>query len=170
MWFDVPGFNICHVANGWDEEDVDGNRSVVVVAPNVLSIEQGFKRLDLFYGQMEMVRIDLDSGNTVTRKVLSRENLEFPVINSTYVGKKNRYVYATITDYVPRMTGVVKLDLEMAAKGGDVEQDCVVARRNWGAGCYGGEVFFVARDEEGRSNVEDDGYLVSYVHDESKNE
>ena len=37
----------------------------------------------------------------------------------------------------------------------------------YGEGCYGGEPFFVAREEGGE---EDDGYLVSYVHDERKGE
>ncbi|KAH0850455.1 hypothetical protein Bca4012_007345 [Brassica carinata] len=33
-------------------------------------------------------------------------------------------------------------------------------------GCYGGEPFFVARDPGDQEAEEDDGYVVTYVHDE----
>ncbi|RVW78648.1 9-cis-epoxycarotenoid dioxygenase NCED1, chloroplastic [Vitis vinifera] len=36
-------------------------------------------------------------------------------------------------------------------------------RRLYGAGCFGGEPLFVAKDG---ASEEDDGYIVSYVHDE----
>ena len=61
--------------------------------------------------------------------------------------------------------GVVKLDLSM--EGGE---ECTVASRLYGPGCYGGEPFFVARDPENSAAEEDDGYLVTYVHDENAQE
>ncbi|GKD64700.1 probable carotenoid cleavage dioxygenase 4, chloroplastic [Tanacetum coccineum] len=34
-WFDVPGLNILHAVNAWDNIDEDGNDVVVLVAPNI---------------------------------------------------------------------------------------------------------------------------------------
>lgn len=70
---------------------------------------------------------------------------------------------AVIADEMPKAAGVVKLDLSIAAAAGG--GDCTVARRVYGAGCYGGETYFVARDIP--AEEEDDGYLVTYVHDEN---
>lgn len=69
-------------------------------------------------------------------------------------------MYAAVISEMPKAAGVVKFDLSVAAARGE---DCTVARREYGEGCYGGEALFVAREE---AEEEDDGYLVTYVHDE----
>ncbi|KAK8657921.1 hypothetical protein V6N13_036138 [Hibiscus sabdariffa] len=110
---------------------------------------------------MEKVRIDLKTGQT-TRQPISLRNLDLAVINSSFLTKKNRYVYSGVGEPLPKMSGVVKLDL---SKG--EFQECTVACRMYGPGCYGGEPFFVAK-EGGKS--EDDGYLLTYVHNENTGE
>ncbi|KAM1739086.1 hypothetical protein ACFX11_014837 [Malus domestica] len=40
----------------------------------------------------------------------------------------------------------------------------------YGPNCYGGEPFFVAREPENPNVEEDDGYVVSFVHDEKTGE
>lgn len=161
-WFDVPGFNIIHAINAWDE-DGDGN-AVVMVAPNILSVEHTMERMELVHALVEKVRIDLKTG-IVSRSPMSASNLDFGVINPAYVGRKNRYVYAAVGDPMPKISGVIKLDVEAAndRRGGE----CTVARRMYGTGCFGGEPFFVAKDG---AEEEDDGYVVSYVHDEGSGE
>ncbi|CAN8325222.1 unnamed protein product [Cochlearia groenlandica] len=154
-WFEVPGFNIIHAINAWDEDD--GN-AVVLIAPNIMSIEHTLERMDLVHALVERVRIDLVTG-IVTRHPISARNLDFAVINPAFLGRRSRYVYAAIGDPMPKISGVVKLDV----MNGD---DCTVARRMYGPGCYGGEPFFVARDPRNAEADEDDGYLVTYVHDE----
>nr|KYP34145.1 hypothetical protein KK1_044934 [Cajanus cajan] len=129
-WLEVPGFNIMHAINAWDEDD---GRTVVLVAPNILSLEHAMERMELVHAVVEKVRINLETG-IVTRQPLSARNLDFAVINPAYVGKKNRFVYAAVGDPMPKISGVVKLDVSEEA----VE--------------------------------EDDGYLVSYVHDERSGE
>lgn len=156
-WLEVPGFNIMHAINAWDEDD---GRTVVLVAPNILSLEHVMERMELVHAVVEKVRINLETG-IVTRQPLSARNLDFAVINPAYVGKKNRFVYAAVGDPMPKISGVVKLDV--SSKG----EDSVVGCRMYGDGCYGGEPFFVAREE---GLEEDDGYLVSYVHDERSGE
>jgi len=156
-WFEVPGFNIIHAINAWDEDD--GN-SVVLIAPNIMSIEHTLERMDLVHALVEKVKIDLVTG-IVTRHPISARNLDFAVINPAFLGRRSRYVYAAIGDPMPKISGVVKLDVSKGDR-----DDCTVARRMYGSGCYGGEPFFVARDPGNPEAEEDDGYVVTYVHDE----
>ncbi|KAK6934074.1 Carotenoid oxygenase [Dillenia turbinata] len=161
-WFEVPGLNIIHAINAWDEE---GGDAIVMVAPNILSVEHTLERMDLIHACVEMVRIDLRTG-MVTRHPLSVRNLDFAVMNGAYVGKKNRYVYAGVGDPMPRISGVVKLDLSLS----DRRSECTVGCRMYGKTCYGGEPFFVPRHMDNPEADEDDGYVVSYVHDERAGE
>ncbi|KAJ0239259.1 carotenoid cleavage dioxygenase 4 [Hirschfeldia incana] len=156
-WFEVPGFNIIHAINAWDEDD---GRSIVLIAPNIMSIEHTLERMELVHALVEKVRIDLVTG-IVTRHPISARNLDFAVINPAFVGRRCRYVYAAIGDPMPKISGVVKLDVSRGDR-----DDCTVARRMYGPGCYGGEPFFVARDPGDPEAEEDDGYVVTYVHDE----
>lgn len=160
-WFEVPGFNIIHAINAWDEDD--GN-AVVLIAPNIMSIEHTLERMELVHALVEKVRIDLVTG-IVTRHPISARNLDFAVVNPAFVGRRNRYVYAAIGDPMPKISGVVKLDVTRGDR-----DDCTVARRMYGPGCYGGEPFFVARDPGDPEAEEDDGYVVTYVHDEVEGE
>uniref|UniRef100_M4DWS4 Carotenoid cleavage dioxygenase 4 n=1 Tax=Brassica campestris TaxID=3711 RepID=M4DWS4_BRACM len=156
-WFEVPGFNIIHAINAWDEND--GN-AVVLIAPNIMSIEHTLERMDLVHSLVEKVKIDLVTG-IVTRHPISARHLDFAVINPAFLGRRSRYVYAAIGDPMPKISGVVKLDVSKGDR-----DDCTVARRMYGPGCYGGEPFFVARDPGDQEAEEDDGYVVTYVHDE----
>lgn len=53
-WFDVPGFNIMHAINAWDEDD----DAIVMLAPNLLSPENALERMELLHISVEKVRID----------------------------------------------------------------------------------------------------------------
>ncbi|KAI3848348.1 hypothetical protein MKW98_005728 [Papaver atlanticum] len=160
-WIDVPGFNIIHAINAWDE----GEDEIVLIAPNILSVEHTLERMELVHALMEKVRINLKTG-MVSRQPLSARNLDFGVINQNYTGMKNRFVYAGIGDPMPKISGVVKLDV-----GDDQEQkDCTVGCRIFGPGCYGGEPFYVEREPNNPDTDEDDGYVVTYVHDENTGE
>ena len=162
-WFDLPGFNPVHVVNAWEE---DNGNAIVMLAPNIISVEHALERMDLIHGMMEKVRIDLRTG-MITRQPISSRNLDFAVINPSYLAKKNRYVYSGVGEPLPKISGVVKLDV---SKG--EFQECTVASRMYGPGCYGGEPFFVAKaPENSDADVEeDDGYLLSYVHNENTGE
>ncbi|KAJ0809660.1 putative oxidoreductase [Helianthus annuus] len=170
-WFEVPGLNILHVANAWDETDEYGSEVLVLVAPNTFSIEHFFDRMDLIQASMEKVTIHFGTG-VVLRQTLSVDNMEFPVINPAYISKKNKFVYTAIYEKTSkksrmiRTIGVAKLDI-VASEGTKERHEYTVASRMYGDNCFGGEPFFVARDS---SVEEDDGYLVSYVHDENSGE
>lgn len=88
-WFEVLGFNTVHAINAWDE---DGGDTVVVVAPNILSVEHTMERLDLIHASVEKIKINLKTG-TVSRHPLSTRNLDFGVINPAFLARKNKYVF-----------------------------------------------------------------------------
>ncbi|KAL6549782.1 putative carotenoid cleavage dioxygenase 4, chloroplastic [Orobanche minor] len=162
-WFEVAGFNVVHAINAWDEDD---GRTIVMVAPNILSVEHTLERMDLIHASVEKVKIDLKNGN-VSRHPVSTRNLDFGVINPAFVGKKNKYVYAAVGDPMPKISGVVKLDISVSDTD---RRDCIVASRLFGPGCYGGEPFFIARQPDNPNADEDDGYVVTYVHNENRGE
>ena len=63
---------------------------------------------------------------------------------------------------MPKMVGLVKLDLSLSDS-----EDCTVASRMYGPGCYGSEPAFVAREG---AEEEEDGFLVAYVNNENTEE
>ncbi|KAK1286519.1 hypothetical protein QJS10_CPB20g01047 [Acorus calamus] len=121
-------------------------------------IEHMLASMDLIHCSVEKVRIDLKSG-TVMRTQLSEQNLDMGVVNPAFLTKTNRYAYMGLGEPMPKMSGVVKLDLELGK---------TVATRLYGPGCYGGEPQFVP--DVNNDDDEDEGYVVSYVHDEVKGE
>ncbi|KAG8382047.1 hypothetical protein BUALT_Bualt05G0035900 [Buddleja alternifolia] len=161
-WMDVPGFNLLHCVNAWEE---DGGATVVMVASNVVKVEEVMENMELAELTLEKIIINVKE-KTMERHKLSNKALDFAVINPTYAAKKNRYVYAGVVGPTSWI-GVVKLDLSLTKANGD---DCTVATRLYGPGCSGGEPFFVAREPNNPTADEDDGYLVTYMHDEKNKE
>ncbi|KAL2235134.1 probable carotenoid cleavage dioxygenase 4, chloroplastic [Sesamum indicum] len=162
MWIEVPGLNLLHATNAWEDDDGD---TVVVVGPNLLQVEHFLDRMDLVHSSMERIEINLKA-KTVERRPVSPRCLEFAVINPACVGKKTKYLYAA--DGWPfASSGLVKIDLSLSTANSD---DCVVASRLYGPNCYGSEPFFVAREPNNPAAEEDDGYLVTYVHNENTKE
>ncbi|GER26752.1 carotenoid cleavage dioxygenase 4 [Striga asiatica] len=141
-WFEAPGFNMLHCANCWEEGGGAGGM-VVMVASNIGSAESILEIADSPRMTLEKVRIGVGE-RTVERRALSGEFLDFAAL-----------------------VGVVKLDLTLADESG---RDCTVARRLYGPGCSGGEPFFVPRQPENPTAEEDDGYVITYAHDENTRE
>ncbi|KAK6127661.1 hypothetical protein DH2020_038577 [Rehmannia glutinosa] len=162
-WVEVPGFNFVHTVNAWEE---DGGDTIVMVAPNVLSVDHLIERPELIHLSMEMVKINVKE-KIVTRRPITHRSLEFAVINPGYVGKRNRYIYAAVVSSGIKMAGVVKLDLSLSTANSG---DCVVASRLYEPGCYGGEPCFIPRDPHNPTAEEDDGYIVNYIYNETTNE
>lgn len=76
-------------------------------------------------------------------------------------------MYCGVGDPMPKISGVVKLDVSLSEVD---RRECIVASQMFGPGCFGGEPFFVAREPDNRDADEDDGYVVSYVHNENTGE
>ncbi|GKC03755.1 carotenoid cleavage dioxygenase [Tanacetum coccineum] len=117
---------------------------------------------NLIHASVEKVTMDLKSG-MVSRHPLSTWNLDFAVINPAFVAVKNRYIYCGVGDPMPKISGVVKLDISLSEVD---RRECIVASRMFGPDCFGGEPFFVAKEPENPDAAEDEGYIVSYVHNE----
>ncbi|XP_057766723.1 probable carotenoid cleavage dioxygenase 4, chloroplastic [Salvia miltiorrhiza] len=160
VWIDAPGFNPLHCVNAWEE---DGGDTVCMVASNALAVDQLLENLGCSQLKMEKIVINVKA-KTVQRHSLSPEILEFAVINPAYAAKKNRYIYAAVITET-RAVGVVKLDLSLLNK--EDAGDCTVASCWYGPDCHGGEPFFVAREANNPAAEEDDGYLVTYLHDDN---
>ncbi|KAK4422450.1 putative carotenoid cleavage dioxygenase 4, chloroplastic [Sesamum alatum] len=121
--------NLLHVVNAWEE---DGGDTVVVVAPNLLPVEDVLERMDSVHSSMERIEINLKA-KTVARRPVSARSLDFAVTDPAYVGKKTKYIYAAEGSSVSS-TGLVKVDLSLSTGNSN---DCVVASRLYGPGCYG---------------------------------
>ncbi|CAA0838837.1 Probable carotenoid cleavage dioxygenase 4-chloroplastic [Striga hermonthica] len=169
VWVDAPGFNMVHCVNAWDEDDGD---TIILVASNLTSVEHFIGEIEHTKPMLEKVTIDVKGKRLRSRKLLTAQFfLDLAVVNSAYVSKKSKYVYATVLGG-KSYEGVVKLDVSLMddeINEGSCE-DCIVASRLYGPGCYGGEPFFVAREPDNPAADEDDGYLVTYVHDENVQE
>ncbi|XVF47036.1 hypothetical protein PTKIN_Ptkin03bG0076800 [Pterospermum kingtungense] len=152
-WFEVPGFNVSHIINAWES----GEEEIVLVASNVMSLENFLdkKKMDVV---LEKVKIDIKTGN-ISRKILSQRNLDLGSINTAYIGKRTRYAYLGVLEETPKTSGLVKIDLETGNE---------VGRRFYEPGCFGGEPLFVTRNSEDED--EDDGFVMTYVHNESTGE
>ncbi|CAK9136954.1 unnamed protein product [Ilex paraguariensis] len=115
---------------------------------------------------------DEDGGNTVVMvapNILSESRLCSD--QSGLCGmrvEKNRYAYAAVgVSIVAKVSGMVKLDVSVSE---DDRRDCIVASRMFGPGCYGGQPFFVAKSPANPQADEDDGYVLTYAHDENTGE
>ncbi|KAK6247482.1 hypothetical protein QUC31_019047 [Theobroma cacao] len=154
-WFEIPGFNTIHILNAYENVDDE----IVLVASNIVSLENIFD--DAVNIELEKVTINMKT-KKISRNILSPRNLECGSINSRYVGKKNRFAYLGVNNQAGmKMSGVVKIDMKVG---------CEVGRRFYEPGCFGGEPLFVPRDSEDILSDEDDGCLMTYVHNEQTNE
>ncbi|KAL0352031.1 UNVERIFIED_CONTAM: putative carotenoid cleavage dioxygenase 4, chloroplastic [Sesamum calycinum] len=160
-WIDVPGFNILHAVNAWEEDD---GETIVLVASNLTSVDLTLGGLDLAELMLEEVRISVKAKKLVSRRTLSTKILDLGVINPAYAGKKNRYAYAIVIAKPRRAVELVKLDLSLSSEDC---HDCIVASRKYEAGWNGSEPFFVPNNP---ASDEDDGFIVTYMHDEKTQE
>ncbi|KAL2236187.1 UNVERIFIED_CONTAM: putative carotenoid cleavage dioxygenase 4, chloroplastic [Sesamum indicum] len=162
QWINAPGFNMLHCFSAWEE---DGGDTIVIVASNAVKVEQVLERIELAQLTIEKLTINVKS-KSLQRHPLCTRVLDFAVINPAYAARKTRYIYASIIES-KSLVGVVKLDLSLTMVDGG---DCTVASRFYEPGWCGGEPFFVAGDPNNPTAEEDDGYLLTYVHNENVGE
>lgn len=167
-WFEAEPCYILHVVNCWEEGDEivmvgcrqprPGGRRDPLEGP--LASQMAERRR---VHELHEWRFDLLSGRTRER-VLDDSNTEFPTINPLYLGVPSRYAYL---QYIPRIgersnisgrcqtfDALFKYDL----------RDGSFQRYEYGRGACGTETRFAPRAGAGVDSVEDDGYLVTFVH------
>lgn len=159
-WFETSPFYMYHTINAWEE----GSKVVLIgckieaplvgdplnPAREVPSI--GFLRLEPFLYRWEL---DTATGN-VKETQLDDAIAEFPRMDNRALGRKTRYSYNQRIAPVSTLLfdGVIKYDIETSSS----------AAFSYPKGSYGGEVVFAPRIG---STAEDDGYLVTFVVDET---
>ncbi|CAA7387951.1 unnamed protein product [Spirodela intermedia] len=168
-WFELPNCFIFHNANAWEEDE-----EVVLITcrlenPDLDMINgDASETLDNFKNELYEMRFNMKTG-AASQKQLSLSIVDFPRINESYTGRKQRFVYGTIFHAVTKIKGIVKFDLHVEPDitgkkklevGGNVQ-----GIFHLGPGRFGSEAVFVPR-EPGVSSDEDDGYLIFFVHDE----
>lgn len=168
-WFNAKPTYLLHVVNAWEE----GDEVVMVGTPyRVHQDESGqidAHRLEqtIHLRQRDFIlyewRFDMRTGQTRERVIDDVLNTEFPVINSRFQGRQNRYTYNVLFPQggreEPRFPGLVKYDLRT---GGYLAFSA-------GPKFFYNESGFAPRDG---ATEEDDGYLVTLVWnpDDSRSE
>ncbi|PAN22125.1 hypothetical protein PAHAL_3G516600 [Panicum hallii] len=168
-WFELPNCFIFHNANAWEEGD-----EVVLITCRLenpdLDKVNGHQsdKLENFGNELYEMRFNMKTG-AASQKQLSVSAVDFPRVNESYTGRKQRYVYCTILDSIAKVTGIIKFDLHAEPESGKKELEAggnIQGIYDLGPGRFGSEAIFVPK-QPGVSGEEDDGYLIFFVHDEN---
>ncbi|MFS1515137.1 carotenoid oxygenase family protein [Bacillus sp. SCS-151] len=162
-WFEAEPCYIYHTINSWEEGDeivLLGCRveePMPEVTKNACPLARMLAYLQL-NARLYYWRFNLTTG-VVKEGLLDDINTEFPTVNLNFVGRKSRYTYNVhiSNEQTLSFDGLVKYDTE--------KQNSETLM--FGKGRYGNEAAFAPRQY---SNSEDDGYLVTFVHDEVENQ
>ncbi|KAL3622514.1 Dixin [Castilleja foliolosa] len=161
--------NMWKTQNAWEE----GDEVVLITSRHenpdldqVNGSENG--ELKKLKNELFEMRFNLESG-LATQKRLSVSSVDFPRVNDSYTGRKQRYVYGAIMDQIAKVTGIIKFDLHGEPETGKEKLEVgknVSGIFDLGPGRFGSEAVFVPR-QPGTTSEEDDGYLIFFVHDEN---
>lgn len=148
-WFEVDPCFVFHTANAFDLPDGGAILDVVVHGRMFDRSLQGPEDQQVSF---ERWKLEAASGR-VERTVLNREAQEFPRFDERRTAQPYQYAYAvSINIEKPQPNALLRHDLRSGA----------TLSHHYGARELSGEVVFVPRRAEG---AEDDGWLLSYVHD-----
>lgn len=158
-WFEAEPCYIYHSVNAWEE-----GRTIVLTACRVADPLPAVDPRDGEWARMmanlrlsarlHRWRFDLDSGTTREEPLDDRDS-EFPTVDARRLGRPGRSSYQQLLADTPtlRFDGLARYDLATGSR----------QSMSYGAGRSGSEAPFAPRDG---STGEDDGYLVTFVHDE----
>ncbi|KAK5792335.1 hypothetical protein PVK06_033449 [Gossypium arboreum] len=156
IWVESPETFCFHLWNAWEEPESD---EVVVIGSCMTPPDSIFNECDeSLKSVLSEIRLNLKTGESTRRPIISESeqvNLEAGMVNRNHLGRKTRYAYLAIAEPWPKVSGFAKVDLFT----GEVKKHIYGDKR------YGGEPFFLPRNDDPES-AEDDGYILCFVHDE----
>ncbi|XP_059668902.1 9-cis-epoxycarotenoid dioxygenase NCED2, chloroplastic-like [Cornus florida] len=156
IWVELPETFCFHLWNAWEEPESD---SVVVIGSCMTPPDSIFNECDEnLKSVLSEFRLNLKTGESTCRSIIQcsdQMNLEAGMVNRNKLGRRTQYAYLAIAEPWPKVSGFAKVNLFT----GEFEKFL------YGDGRYGGEPYFVPRDVN--SEREDDGYVISFVHDEN---
>ncbi|XP_017648477.1 9-cis-epoxycarotenoid dioxygenase NCED2, chloroplastic-like [Gossypium arboreum] len=156
IWVESPETFCFHLWNAWEEPESD---EVVVIGSCMTPPDSIFNECDeSLKSVLSEIRLNLKTGESTRRPIISESeqvNLEAGMVNRNHLGQKTRYAYLAIAEPWPKVSGFAKVDLFT----GEVKKHIYGDKR------YGGEPFFLPRNDDPES-AEDDGYILCFVHDE----
>lgn len=168
-WFEAEPCYVLHVVNTWEEGD-----EIVMVGcrqPNPGGVRDKSEaplhsQLSERRRQHELYEWRFNLKNGATReRVLDDTNTEFPTINSMLIGEKTRYAYNQLIPVMDPNGGVSGRCQTFDALFKYDVTDGSYQRYDYGKRRSGSETHFAPKKGAGFDMVEDDGYLVTYVHD-----
>lgn len=156
-WFDCPSCFIFHTLNAYEEGDEIVLTACRMKSTTVLSMQQTDDR-DAEIPRLHQWRFNLKTGEAQEEQIDDRAS-DFPRINEGRMGRKNRYGYTAkmAPEPVPLFDGLIKYDRDRGTS--EVHE--------FGPERFGGEAVFVPRPE---GTAEDDGWLVTFVHNRESNQ
>lgn len=170
IWIKLPAHMVFHVANAWEEPD--GRIKIFAAHHWSISLNLDTRSTGKIPDdeQPRIAVITVNPNNPDEQgsiRIMTKTVGDFPCIHPRFVGRKCRYAYvATMViecgDAV-KWNGVAKIDL-----WAEHAEDAEVGKIKLPVGCYNGETVFLPRSEDpSQCASEDDGYLITYVHDDS---
>ncbi|KAK0572200.1 hypothetical protein LWI29_027734 [Acer saccharum] len=124
-------------------------------------------------------RLNMQTGEVKERNLIGTEfSMDFPMINGDYTGLKNKYGYTQIVDSkassasgLPKYGGLAKLyfeepNTEISMREVQSEEPIKVEYHKFEEGVFCTGATFVSK---GRGLEEDDGWIITFVHNENTN-